>query len=294
MIADWLEDSPENLERYTAMRREFEAAIIHTPEATPVREPRRRRLLMRGIAAAAAVAAVVILSVAGSRYLADRKFDELAGMQMSFTVPAGQRININLHDGTNVWLNSGSRIEYPVAFSNADRRVSIEGEAVFDVSHDTSRPFIVETYACDVEVLGTHFDVTADSKEDVFSVALFNGSVKVTNRLDAAEQYILSTNERVKLVGGDLVASELEDRDEYLWTEGLISVKGLSFETLMRKFERDFGVRIIIERDLMPVTDFNYGKVRISDGVDFALRMLQLRADFTYSRNEQDGTIIIR
>ena len=82
--------------------------------------------------------------------------------------------------------------------------------------------------------------------------------------------------------------------DDYLWTEGMISIKGLSFGELMHKFEKSFGVKIRIDRVRMPEVDYNHGKIRISDGVDSALRLLQMASDFTYTRSEDNGTIVIR
>lgn len=65
--------------------------------------------------------------------------------------------------------------------------MKISGEAMFDVEHDADHPFVVETFACDVEVLGTKFDVEAEPDEGIFSTALLRGSVKVSNKLTAGE-----------------------------------------------------------------------------------------------------------
>ena len=76
-----------------------------------------------------------------------------------------------LHRG----LNAQSRIVYPAIFPKGERRVQLSGEAIFNVAHNSECPFIVETFACDVEVLGTHFDVIANQAENRFSTALFSG-----------------------------------------------------------------------------------------------------------------------
>lgn len=107
--------------------------------------------------------------------------------------PEGQRINLTLQDGTNVWLNSGAEIEYPSLFAGNSRQVRLSGEALFDVSRDTRRPFVVETFACKVEVLGTRFNVNADERHDVFSTALMRGSVRVSSLADPQQQVVLQT-----------------------------------------------------------------------------------------------------
>ena len=165
---------------------------------------------------------------------------------------------------------------------------------MFDVEHDEDHPFIVETFACDVKVLGTRFDIVANTDEGVFSTALLRGSVEVTNKLAEGERYMLKPNDKIHLVGNRLHFGRIENPDDYLWTEGLISIKGQTFDQLMRKFEQYFGVNIVIERNDLPDINYNYGKIRISDGVETALHMLQRATKFDYVRNENDGTIYIR
>ena len=143
-------------------------------------------------------------------------------------------------------------------------------------------------------MLGTKFDVMAEEREGVFSAALLRGSVKVTNRLTPGEQFVLKPNEEVRLAGRRLNLNAIGSMDDYLWTEGMISIKGLSFGELMHKFEKSFGVKIRIDRARMPEVDYNHGKIRISDGVDSALRLLQMASDFTYTRSVDNGTIVIR
>ena len=137
-------------------------------------------------------AAAVLLLVAGSWYASRTVIiEDTAKQYLSVAAPAGQRIDITLQDGTSVCLNSGAKLEYPIRF-NRNRRVKLSGEAMFNVEHDAAHPFIVETFACDVEVLGTKFNVTADELTHDFTTALLRGKVKVTNKLASGDQIILS------------------------------------------------------------------------------------------------------
>lgn len=97
---------------------------------------------------------------------------------------------------------------------------------MFNVEHDAARPFIVETFACDVEVLGTKFNVTADELTHDFTTALLRGKVKVTNKLASGDQIILDPNEKVCLNGNRLVLTRIENTDDYLWTEGILNLVG--------------------------------------------------------------------
>lgn len=300
-VLDWLEADPANRLELDRLDRAIAASIIHGPlpgeQSAPAPAPKkagRRITLHRIVRYTAEVAAVLLVGAVLSWTLTRYRLDEWSQRTTSIEVPPGQYLSMRLEDGTNVWLSAGTRFEYPLVFAGRERRVKISGEAMFDVEHDADHPFVVETFACDVEVLGTKFDVEAEPDEGIFSTALLRGSVKVSNKLTAGEEFILQPNEEIRQVGNRLQLDRIDNPDEYLWTEGLISIKGQTFEELMHKFEKYFGVRILIERRDIPTVDYNYGKIRISDGIDTALRMLQRSARFSYVRDPEDNTIRIR
>ena len=294
-VLTWLEADPAHESELAKVQRQHDLVALSAPVINELYAKDRRRrfgsVLRRWSAAAAAV---VLLAFGGYYFHAARDFSRQGERLLSVSVPHGQRVSLTLQDGTSVWLNAGTTLRYPALFTGRERRVEIDGEARFEVVHDAKHPFIVRTYACDVEVLGTKFDVTAEEREGLFSAALLRGSVKVTNRLTPGEQFVLKPNEEVRLAGRRLNLNAIGSMDDYLWTEGMISIKGLSFGELMHKFEKSFGVKIRIDRARMPEVDYNHGKIRISDGVDSALRLLQMASDFTYTRSEDNGTIVIR
>lgn len=301
-VLDWLDADPAHMRELDELDKVMAASVIYGPDVLSpalARKAARRISLVAFRCAASCVMPrswprVAVVGVGLARMLADDRIGEWARRTTALEVPAGQYLSMELQDGTKVWLNAGTRLEYPLVFAGGERRVKVAGEAMFDVEHDPAHPFVVETFACDVEVLGTKFDVMAEEREGLFSAALLRGSVKVTNRLTPGEQFVLKPNEEVRLAGRRLNLNAIGSMDDYLWTEGMISIKGLSFGELMHKFEKSFGVKIRIDRARMPEVDYNHGKIRISDGVDSALRLLQMASDFTYTRSEDNGTIVIR
>lgn len=295
-VLDWLDADPAHRRELDERDKIFAASAVHGTQVLPrmQKSGTRRGTMRRIVRYALEAAAVVGIGVGLSHALVAHRIGEWSQRTTTLEVPAGHFMSMKLQDGTTVWLNSGTKLEYPLVFAKGERRVRVEGEAMFDVEHDPAHPFVVETFACDVEVLGTKFDVVAEKTNNIFSTALLRGSVKVTSRLAPSEQVVLRPNEEVRLVGGHLSLDRIDDPEGYLWTEGKISIKGLSFAELMRKFEKSFGVKITIEREQMPALNYNHGKIRISDGVDSALRLLQMAGNFTYTRNEQDGSIVIR
>ena len=194
-------------------------------------------------------------------------------------VPAGQRVEVTLSDGTHIWLNARSEFSYPVSFNGDTREVLLKGEAFFDVAKNKNKKFIVNTGRCEVEVLGTQFNVEAYN-ENEFSTALIRGSVKVTDKSQPDESVVLEPNNTVSLNNGKLTVTPITDFNPYSWKDGLITFKDINFKDLMKKLEKNFGIRIIVDNHTLD----NYacsGKFRTSDGIEQVLRALQQDAHFT-------------
>ena len=187
-------------------------------------------------------------------------------------VPAGQRVEVTLSDGTHIWLNARSEFSYPASFNGNTREVRLKGEAFFDVAKDRNKQFNVEAY-----------------NENEFSTALIQGSVKVTDKSQPDESVVLEPNNTVSLNNEKLTVTPITDFNPYSWKEGLITFKDINFKDLMKELEKNFGIRIIIDNHTLD----NYacsGKFRISDGIEQVLRALQQDAHFTFER--ESGTEI--
>lgn len=293
-IERWLEEDIARRKEFDAAHMLFNAMMLRGGAAN-VRG--RGRLVRLGRAAMRIAAAVVL--IVGAGYAGGRIETEALARRMSETmqvveVPAGQRMELTLADGTRVCLNGDSRIEYPLLFAKERRRVKLSGEAFFKVAHDAAHPFAVETFASEVEVLGTEFNVLADDDCNRFATTLVEGRVRVRCPGGGMQPVELNPGEMVRLADGKLSLSKVDREAAICWTEGYIDVSGVSFDELMRRFERAYGVGIRLERTDLPQIAYASGKVRVSEGVDFALRLLQLACDFTYTRDEETNTIIIR
>lgn len=296
-ILSWVEASPENRAEFRKAHLLFDGLVLYGPKPEDMQSNADKkhwegwRFARHTVRIAAAIVGIV-----GAAYFGKVYYHRLLSKQQTLiSVPAGQRMQMTLADGTLVHLNAGTTLEYPVVFSRKDRRVKLTGEALFEVAHNAKHPFIVETFATDLQVLGTKFNVLADPNNEVFSTTLIEGKVKVTNRNDPAESIIMQPNDMVVLENGRLYKERVSDFADLCWTEGLIHLKKMPFEELMATFERAFDVRIRIERTTMPQINVMSGEIRISDGVDYALHVLQLvSSEFTYTRDEKTNVIVIK
>lgn len=296
LIGDWLEADPvENGKQYKAARFIFEGSVLHGKPQSWFRFFARPMQGFRTAGRYAIGIAAVVALVVGAGYLVrERTYNALSARMAVLETPAGQRAKMILPDGSQVWLNADTRMEYPAVFSKSERRVKLSGEALFEVAHDALCPFIVETFASEVEVLGTKFNVLAEAETHRFSTTLLQGRVKVTNLADSHDVIIMNPDEVVNLVNGHLFLENLQDSSSLCWMDGQVSFGGLAFDDLMSRFEKAFGTTIVIECEKLPDTGYSRGKVRVSDGIDHALRVLQHSIDFTYRKDETNNVITIQ
>ena len=301
-VLDWLDADPAHVRELDELDKVMAASVIYGPDVLSPALARKaaRRIslgripLRRIVRYAAELAAVAVVGVGLARMLADDRIGEWARRTTALEVPAGQYLSMELQDGTKVWLNAGTRLEYPLVFAGGERRVKVAGEAMFDVEHDPAHPFVVETFACDVRVLGTNFNVEANEEKGIFSADLLRGKVQVCNRTDRSDRITMEPNQTVHLENGKLQLHAQENADKLLWTDGILCITGMTFEEVMAKFERCYDINVEILRDDLPQIEFQRCKLRISEGIDHALAVLQHAADFRYERDITTNTLYIR
>jgi transmembrane sensor len=151
-------------------------------------------------------------------------------------IPNGGEYELVLSDGSKVWLNSASRIKFPVNFSGDTRDVELSGEAYFEIAKDKAHPFKVHFNTSTVEVLGTHFNVNAYDNEPVQAVTLLEGSVKVSSPQDAikikpGQQAVLGSENKLKV---KQVAAE----EAIAWKNGYFIFVDEDIKGIMRKLAR--------------------------------------------------------
>ena len=297
-ICKWLEESDEHKEIYGNARELHEAFLLQAPMELvngdmPEAARKKRSALRIMWMAVANVAAVVLFCVIGFYVINERVENRLADTMTTISVPAGKSMDYTLADGTVIRLNSGARLQYPAAFAKDRREVHLDGEAYFDVRHNEKQPFVVRTFASDITVLGTEFNVNADMASGTFSATLVDGSIRLSNHLIPGEQIVMHPNEKVTLVKDHMILKEYEASKDILWTEGVLDIGGLCFNDLMKKLEMAFGIKIIVSREMSREPVFANAKLRVSDGIDKALEVIGNGAEFTYRRDPKTGTVFI-
>ena len=285
-IRRWVNESEANRKTFFRERALFDAIQLND---TLYKQPAHKLSFtlfkwIGGIAAAVIIALFALNSINGFRL---SETPEPIAFN-TIKVPAGQRVELTLADGTHVWLNARSELSYPTVFDAKKREVTLKGKAFFNVAKNPDKKFVVNAGRCELEVLGTQFNVEA-YEDDEFSAALMCGSLKVTDKSQPDESVLLTPNNAVSLNDDQLEVTPITDFSPYSWREGLIVFKEIRFKELMKELEKNFGVRIIIENSRLDQYACS-GKLRISDGIDAALHALQQDAHFTFER--ENGTEI--
>jgi transmembrane sensor len=222
----------------------------------------------------------------------------------------GVRTRLLLPDGTQVWLNSNSKLKYSADFNTSSREVDLEGEAYFDVVRDVQRPFIVHASAIDVKVLGTAFTIKSYPQDETIEATLLKGAIEIWGRDNPnAPRIILKPDEKVVLdkhllrskaatpahIAGTVspppvrpdisvnpIPANIPDSEkvETAWLYNRLVFNGDTFKELAEKMERWYNVKIIFrDEDLYK---YRFAGAFANESVQDALSALELTAPFTY------------
>lgn len=156
-------------------------------------------------------------------------------------VPRGGEYSIVLSDGTKVFLNSMSKLVYPVRFSDDERKVILEGEGYFEVQKDEKHPFIVQVNGMQVQVLGTSFNVKAYQDEQNIYTTLVEGCVSIlTGDSTVSQEHTLAPDQQAVFDKGNATVSvQNVDADQYMqWTKGRYVFADQSLDEIMKTLSR--------------------------------------------------------
>lgn len=184
--------------------------------------------------------------------------------------PRGGQYQVQLPDGTKVWLNAASVLQYPVSFApTGDRNVELNGEAYFEVAKDAAHPFKVKSTGQMVEVLGTHFNISSYVEEGRTITTLLEGSIKLNQHI------ILKPNERATLLNGQISLARVDAIDAIAWKQGLFVFDGDTLEEVMKKISRWYNVETVFEDASLKSKKFS-GRISRSLHLSKVLEKLEL------------------
>ena len=209
----------------------------------------------------------------GSLAYQPAKGERTVAVYNTLSTPRGGQYRLLLPDGSQVWLNAASSISYPTAFTEAERSVTITGEAYFEIVSNATMPFRVRINTPggqkDIRVLGTHFNVKAYGDETTVTTTLLEGSVKLENT-------ILKPGEQGqwRADGTMQVDPHANIEEAVAWKNGLFHFEGADVAEVMRQLSRWYDVDVVFKGKL-PDTKFE-GEITRNSNLTEVFKILQL------------------
>lgn len=211
------------------------------------------------------VAAVLVIIIGG--YFTAQQFgifDRKVQTEISWnekTTKMGEKWIVSLSDGSRIILNADSKLKYPVHFSNNLREVYLEGEAYFEIQHDTTNPFIVHSANLSTKVLGTKFNVSAFPNEKEISVSLVEGKVEVAKKGINFEERIVVLKPQQQLVYNKVkeisTFDQFDEQTAVGWKDNILKFDNEPLEKVFIELERAFGVKF-------ELTDKSFNRKKIT------------------------------
>lgn len=195
----------------------------------------------------------------GAEMLAETKTNTLR-------VPRGAEYQLVLSDGTKVWLNSETELSYSVPFIGKERRVTLKGEAYFDVTPNKEIPFIVVSGNQEVEVLGTEFNISAYANDKNITTTLVEGKVKVFDVKSKDNNFLFPNQQSILNLSTNKIKKQQVDVYPYVaWKDGRFVFNNVSLEQFLSKVSRWYNVEIIFNDDSLRNLKFTGDLPRYSD-----------------------------
>lgn len=193
-------------------------------------------------------------------------------------VPYGKRTRITLSDNSTIWLNSGSKLIYPARFGQDKREVYLEGEAIFEVSHDAAHPFYVSTRDLEVKVLGTVFNVSAYADDATTNTILESGSVELSYKGNSffGRSHEMMVPGRLAVFDpklGTVQQSSVNTKFYTSWREGYLVFDHETLESIIKKVSRYYNVSVELKDQDLASETFS-GPLDLKKSADQVFRII--------------------
>ncbi|MCM4162318.1 hypothetical protein DHC50_01790 [Arenibacter sp. A80] len=237
------------------------------------------------------------VDIGNNQAIAQQVSKEKEMVYNTLIVPYGKRSEVQLSDGTRVWLNSGSRLVYPAVFAPDKREVYLDGEAIFEVAHNSERPFMVLSEGQEIEVLGTVFNVSNYLDEGSINTVLKSGSI----RISYGEGSILSGRDQLQILPGTMasydrdiknMSSKAVDVEQYFsWRDGVLIFKNDDLRYIIKRLSRYYNVEINIAEGASGEGTFS-GYLDLKEDIEKVIETIREATDLEYERVDENKITI--
>lgn len=201
--------------------------------------------------------------------------------KLKLHTPKGKVISIVLEDGSKVWLNANSTLTYPLKFADHERKVELDGEGYFDISHQfiaekgnsrKRKPFLVVSEGQNIEVIGTKFNVKSYANDESIKTNLLSGIVSVKNK--NGENILLKPNQQALLnkANQKVKISQVDAEESIGWMNNIFTFHNADLKEIMSEIERWYDIKVVVNK--WPADRF-YGEIKRSEPLSEVLQMIE-------------------
>ena len=286
-IVEWVESSVENKEHFLKERMLFDVTLF-SDGSNIQRKPKGHLYLYPLIAIAAMLAIVFVMDL-------PHMHKPKQQLSQTIRIPAGQRAQMDLPDGSIVWLNSQTTLTYDENFGKKDRKVTLDGEAYFEVAHNKEIPFYVQTENIKVQVTGTKFDVCSYKGSNSFIARLIEGSINLLTNNAKEEKPItsLTKGKYFSMENGKYKTGEMSSNNALAWMQGIYYFDDVPFKELLDKIALYYNYKITVKNPKILETYRCTGKFKDLDGIEHILKVIQKDHPFKYNIDNEHNKITI-
>lgn len=244
----------------------------------------KRMRLYKLMRYAAIIVITVLIGGTGYHYL-------YHSMKMVTVASTDHVKEVVLPDKSRVWLNKGASIKYPEVFEDDERKVEIEGEALFQVTKNPTKPFIVTSSGASVQVLGTTFNFNEHGQNNSEEISLIEGKLKVTGLHGEGTVY-LKPNQKATIdkTGKSILLERVYAPIESVWRDNLIPFENMGLPQIVSMLEQLYDCEISIDPKLNSNETYS-GVIKRSKDIRTVLEGLSYTISFTYSINDDKITL---
>lgn len=299
IVDRWRQESTENEKLFNEMQygwnalpilqemeqfNSFEALKKISPRLEKEDSDNRWINILQRIAAILIIPLVAYASFMTISNISLKRFSEKESIIQTISARQGMVSQLSLSDGTKVWLNSGSTLQFPLKFTGKKRQVRLTGEAYFEVAKNKNQPFLINAHELNVEVLGTSFNIVSYDDESVSEVVLVNGEVKLYAYADnKVKQFgLMHPGQRAIYAKKTQEASfEEVNVDKYVaWRKGMLILRDDSMNEVVKRLSRWFNIEISVKDP--EINDYIYKATFSNETLVQVLSMLKISAPIDY------------
>jgi len=293
-ILDWIEENDENMRVFIELKNRWVLNEMKSYNGIDTVRDVRRGIWLKYIRYAALLLIFLTVAVGGTFYFIGENEIEhhiQAPVLFKYIVNSGVKGEVNLPDGSKVWLNSNSYIICPQVFADNIRELEIEGEGYFDVVSDKKWPMLIKTSKKHtIKVTGTKFNLSSYSNDDKLVVTLISGAVSLLDERGKNEVKLIPNQEMV--ITDKMMPQLLENPNivnKTAWKEGLLLFDNTPMKEVIKKMERWYGVTFVINEPI--IYDYRFTAKFMTQSITQVLEILRLSANIQYKI--EDTTITL-